>query len=84
MPPLTPVTTPEASTVATPVALLLQLPPLVASLKVDVAPWQNVVVPVIDAGAAGTVFTVIPEVVIAVPQLLVTVYVIVAEPAVTP
>ena len=57
-PTVTPVTTPEASIVATPVALLLHAPPLVASANVVVAEVQTVVVPVIDAGVDGTVFTV--------------------------
>ena len=47
----TPVTTPVDETVATPVALLLQVPPDVASNKVVVLPVHTEVVPVIAGGA---------------------------------
>ena len=49
-PPDTPVTSPNASTVAMAVLLLDQLPPLTASASVVIAPWQTVVVPVIAVG----------------------------------
>ena len=42
-----------ASMVAIAVLLLLQLPPLVASLSVVVVPGHTVVVPVINAGIHG-------------------------------
>jgi hypothetical protein len=52
----TPVTTPvDKPTVATPVALLLQEPPGVASVSVMVAPVQTTIGPLM---AAGGVFTV--------------------------
>ena len=52
VPAVTPVTMPELlPTVAIPVLLLLQEPPVVLSLKVVVAPTHTVVVPVIAAGA---------------------------------
>ena len=73
-PALTPVTTPvDGLTVATPVALLLQVPPLVVLANVVVAAVQTVVVPVIDAGVAGVVFTVTLVVTNALPQVPVTV-----------
>lgn len=70
VPALIPVTTPEALIVATEVAELLQVPPVVASLSVAVAPAQIVVVPVIMAGVAGGAVTTIPRVADTVPQLL--------------
>ena len=70
-PPLTPVTTPLASTVAVAVLALLQIPPVVAQLNDVVLPAQMDVVPVTGAGWA---FTVIHNPgVVAVPQPLVTV-----------
>jgi hypothetical protein len=54
----TPVTKPDAAfTVAIPVLLLVQVPPLVLLLKVDVRPAQIVVVPVLALTAAFTVTT---------------------------
>ena len=48
VPPDTPVATPvEAPIAATVLLLLVHMPPVVASLKVDVLPWHIVVVPVI-------------------------------------
>jgi hypothetical protein len=41
--------------VATPVALLLHVPPPVALERVVVAGWQTIVVPVIEAGNGLTV-----------------------------
>ena len=56
VPPETPVTSPEpVPTVAIDVELLVHTPPLVASLNVDVAEVQSVVVPVILAGVLITV-----------------------------
>ncbi len=46
----TPVTTPPVETVATPVALLLQVPEAVASVRVMVLPVQTDVTPPIAAG----------------------------------
>ena len=51
----TPVTTPVLLTVAIAVLLLLQVPPVVASLKALVPPTVVVGVPVIAAGAGLTV-----------------------------
>ena len=61
----------------------LQAPPLVASLKVTVAPIHNDAVPFI-VPAFGIEFTVTVFVAFAVPQLLVTEYDIVAVPAAKP
>ena len=72
-PAVTPVTTPEASIVATPVALLLHVPPLVASASVVVADVHTVVVPVIDAGVAGKGLIVTVVATDVLPQLLETV-----------
>ena len=56
MPPATPVTVPEDEpTVAVPVLLLLQVPPDVELVRVDVAPAQNTSVPPIAAGLGFTV-----------------------------
>ena len=58
VPEATPVTRPVVtSTVAIPVALLLQVPPERVLPRVVVKPWQTVVVPVIAEGA-GSAFTV--------------------------
>ena len=51
----TPLTTP-AFTVATAVALLLQLPPAVTQLKVEVVPTVRSVVPVMDATTGSSLF----------------------------
>ena len=60
VPPLTPLTTPVvATTVATDDVLVLQVPPVDVFANVDVAPWQKVVVPVIDAGIAVTLTVVV-------------------------
>ena len=61
VPEATPVTTPEALTVAADVLLLLHTPPPVASLIVVVAPGHTVVVPVMDP-ADGNGLTVTIEV----------------------
>jgi hypothetical protein len=83
-PTATPVTTPvEEPTVAVPVALLDQVPPVAVSASVVVKPTATEVVPVM-AGTTGGVFTVKPYVVVVEPQELVTVYVIVAAPTPTP
>ena len=56
VPDVTPVTTPEAVTVATDVVLLVQdVPPVVASVSTVVAPAHIAVVPEIGATAAFTV-----------------------------
>ena len=67
----TPVTTPVVLTVAIPVLLLLQVPPVEVSESVVVAPTHTVGVPVMAAGA-GSGFTVTSMVSLAVPQALVT------------
>lgn len=61
LPEATPVTIPEVPTVANAVLLLLQVPPLVASVSVVVDPAQTMAVPPM---AAGSGFTVTIEVVI--------------------
>jgi hypothetical protein len=73
VPAATPVTTPEAFTVATAVLLEAQVPPAVTSASVVVDPAQTVVVPVIAAttGKALTV-TVVEELAVQ-PEPLVTV-----------
>ena len=84
-PAATPVTTPVAAfTVATDGVRLLQLPPLMPLLvNVVVEPTHTVEAPLtVPALAAG--FTVITLFELNVPQLLVTVYFIVALPAATP
>ena len=55
VPPPTPETSPEASTVATLVVLLVHVPPVDASANVVTAPTHAVGVPVIATGAAFTV-----------------------------
>ncbi len=73
MPELTPVTIPDVPTVATPVAVLLQVPPVVASLNEVVPVPHMVAVPLIDAGVVGNGFTVTTTVAAALPQLFVIV-----------
>jgi hypothetical protein len=68
----TPVTTPDALTVATAALLLLHTPPLTASANVVLAPGQTVVVPVIEP-AVATPLTVIADVAVAEPHVEVTV-----------
>jgi hypothetical protein len=74
-----PETTPVLPTVAIAGTALDQVPPVVAEIRVVVAPAHNEDVPVIEA-TVGNPFTVITLVAEALPQLLVTVYDIVAEP----
>jgi hypothetical protein len=69
-PAVTPVTTPAASTVATPDALLLHVPPAAASVSVTEEPAHTDEVPVM-VPAAGNGFTVTVVVTVVVPQLLV-------------
>jgi hypothetical protein len=45
--------------VAIAVALLIQVPPPVASLRVALPPWQTVEEPVMEAGIAFTVTTLV-------------------------
>jgi hypothetical protein len=73
LPPATPYTTPVVVTVATAVLPDDHEPPPVALLSVVESLAQTVVVPVMDAGMAGTPLIVTPAVVKAVPQLPVTV-----------
>jgi len=78
VPVATPLTVPvEEPIVATPVLLLLHVPPDVVELSVVLLPAQMLVVPVIEA---GVLFTVNVEVAIQLPIL----YVIVAVPAPAP
>jgi len=83
VPDATPMTTPDVPTVAIAALLLIQVPPLVASVKVIVAPEHTVVGPEM-AATVGVAVRVIECVAIAVPQLLVTEYDITTEPPVTP
>ena len=72
MPTVTPVTAPVLLTVATPVLTLLQVPPLVASVKFITSVGQTMSPPVI-VPADGVVITVTIAVAAADPQLLLTV-----------
>lgn len=74
----TPVTTPPASTVAIAVLLLVHVPPVVVLASEVVVPTQPVADPVIAAGSAFTVTSVITV------QPVVVVYVIADVPAATP
>jgi hypothetical protein len=74
----TPVTMPVALTVAFVVLLLIQLPPVVVVLNAVVAPTHTIGVPVIAAGVALTVTTLV------VMHALLPRYVIVAVPAAMP
>jgi hypothetical protein len=79
VPVVTPVTIPVLPMVATAVLLLLHTPPVTAFANVIVAPVQTVEGPVIvPALSEAPMFTVL--VVTDVPQLLVTVYLIVSNP----
>ena len=58
VPASTPVTTPLPDpTVATATLLLLHVPPGTASAKLDVKPWQTLIVPVIAEGSGLTITT---------------------------
>ena len=84
VPKATPLTTPvEEPIVAIAIFAEVQTPPLAISLKIVVAPGQTVVIPVIEP-ALGNGLTVINFDAIIVPHELVTVYLIVLAPAVTP
>lgn len=72
MPEATPYTTPNGLTVAIPVALLLHVPPGVASDSGMVPPVLTVVRPVMPTGAALTV--IVAAALLQVPLLPVTVY----------
>ena len=65
VPPETPKTTPEVPIVATPVLLLLQVPPVVASDSEVVAPTQMAGLPVITAGLGNML--IVTEFVVRVP-----------------
>ena len=79
VPGATPVTTPELRIVATPVLPDVQdKPPVVASVKVAVAPVQSIVAPVIASGKGLTVIVVVAI------QAAPNVYVTVTEPAAAP
>ena len=70
VPAATPVTVPVEPTVAADALVLLHVPPLVASFNDVVAPPSHTLgVPVIDAGAEGSGFTV--TLAVAVPQVFV-------------
>ena len=72
LPTATPLTTPVLLTLAIAALLLLQVPPVVASDRVDVYPAQAVAAPVM-AATTGSGLTVWFFVATAVPQLEVTV-----------
>ena len=82
VPLLTPVTIPVLPTVATAVLLLLQVPPLIPSVKVIVDPVHTLAGPVM-VPAVAVVPMDMGSVAMAVPQLLLTVYTIVSRPALT-
>ena len=71
MPAVAPVTTPVVLILATAALLLLHTPPVVASVRVEVAPMHIVVVPLM-AATLGEGLTVIVAVAVAVPHALVT------------
>ena len=74
-----PVTIPvPAPIVATPVLLLLQLPPTDGLVRVIVAPWHTLAIPDMGAGIPETVIVAVAI------QPVANVYVIVAVPADTP
>ena len=79
VPAATPVTTPDAVTVATPVLLLVHVPPAVASVSGVVNPTQTDNVPVIAGGKGLTVTTTVGAI-----QPVGNVYVMVAVPAALP
>ena len=84
MPAETPETMPEVgATVAIPVDPEVHVPPVVELLNVVVAPAQTADVPFITP-PFGNGLTVIVLVAVALPQMLVTVYEIIAVPAATP
>ncbi len=56
-PGVVPLTTPDASTLATDALLLLQVPPADVQARVMVLPTQTLVVPLMAAGADDTVAT---------------------------
>ena len=72
VPAVTPFTLPDPSTVAMPVAVLLQAPPEAVSLKPVAEPAHTVAVPV-TVPADGNGLTVTTSITAAVPQPLVTV-----------
>ncbi len=72
VPAATPLTIPVLPTEATPAAELLHAPPVVALLSVVVLPAHTLAVPVI-LPALGNALTVTTLVVLALPQLLLTV-----------
>jgi hypothetical protein len=78
-----PVTTPEVLTEATDAAEELQIPPVIALVKVADDPTQTVAGPAMTP-AEEAALTVISRVVVAAPQLPVTEYDIVAVPAAMP
>ncbi len=83
MPVSAPVTVPPVLTVAAAVLLLLQLPPAAASVSRVEEPLHIAEAPEI-VPALGSALTLKVAVVLAVPQLLVTVYNILVLPAVMP
>ena len=60
VPAVDPVTVPSVPTVATMMLLLVQTPPVVASVSAVVVPWQITFVPVITAGCKFTVTVAMP------------------------
>ena len=82
MPAVVPVTIPIDDTVAL-LLVALQVPPVTLSVRVVLDPAQTDDAPVI-APALGSGLIVITFVVVALPQLLVTVYIMVSVPAIMP
>ena len=83
MPADTPVTMPVEPTVAIAVLLLLHVPPDVVSVNVKLLPEHKEDEPAINP-AIGKGLTVMIFLLVTVPQTLLTVYLIVSTPAVTP
>ena len=80
MPHDTPVTFPDPSTVAVPVAALLHVPPVVALDKLVIDPTQTLVVPLIDV---GNWFTVTISVTVQPEEMVYEIYAVPTAPPVT-
>jgi hypothetical protein len=81
----TPVAIPVVEIVATELLVLLHAPPVVASVNVIDAPWQTADAPPIAAGIVGLELVMVTlSRAVAVPQVLVTMYLTVSAPAEMP
>lgn len=78
-----PVTTPDVLIDAMPGALLLQVPPVAASVSVVVEPAHSLAVPVIGATAGPASVVHVTELAAVQPAMLVTLYSIVVVPVAT-